>query len=406
MFTLTHNYACYAMVREAARRVRHGDLDTLCTVRGEGASGWAAGEVETDYHQVSIYRGFLMVAVVCYGQKDIRLENVEPRPLEPDEVRIRVAYGGICGSDIHYYHQGGVGDSAIREPMILGHEVSGEVIEVGADVADLDVGTQAALDPARPCRRCARCWEGRRNLCTDMQFLGSASRMPHVQGGFVDQLVLRADQVIPVADETDMLKLSCAEPLSVALHAVNRLGNMIGARVLVTGSGPIGLLTMAALRYAGATEVVATDIEDAALNVAVNEVGVDGAINVKTDRSALDVYAAGGGYFDFAVEASGAPTALHSLFSVVHGGGKILQLGMLPAGKTPAPVNMLQSREIDLIGSFRANDEFQIAVDLITTGRFDVSPILSGIHAVSDAKKALEIAPDRSQVVKLHLAFG
>ena len=274
----------------------------------------------------------------------------------------------------------------------------------------LAVGTQAALDPARPCWRCARCREGRPHLCFDMRFLGSASRMPHVQGGFVDELILRHDQIIPVADDTDMLRLSCAEPLSVALHAVNRLGGgmctVMGSRVLVAGSGPIGLLTMAALKFAGAAEIVATDLEDAALAVAANAIGVQRTINVATDPDALSAYAENGGMFDFAVEAAGAPAALKSLFSVVHRGGRILQLGMLPAGDTAAPVNLLQSREIDLIGSFRANGEFHTAVELITSGAIDVSPILSGVYAAADADEAFAHAADRSRVVKLHLALG
>lgn len=347
-----------------------------------------------------------MIAVVCHGKKDIRIQSVEARPLAADEVRVAIAYGGICGSDIHYYHRGAVGDFAIREPMILGHEVSGEVIEMGAEVSGLAVGTKAALDPARPCWQCERCREGRSNLCSDMLFLGSASREPHVQGGFVEQLVLRKDQIIPVAPDTDMLKLSCAEPLSVALHAVNRLGNVMGSRVLVAGSGPIGLLTMAVCKFAGAAEIVATDLEDAALAVAADSVGVHRTINVGRGMDALAEYENDGGAFDFAVEASGAPAALKSLFGVVHRGGRILQLGMLPAGDTPTPLNVLQSREIDLVGSFRANGEFHTAVDLITSNAIDVSPILSGIYAAADAGDAFDLASDRSKVVKLHLALG
>ena len=346
-----------------------------------------------------------MLAAVCHGKKDLRIEDLEDMPLAPDEVRVSVAYGGICGSDMHYYHRGAVGDFAIREPMTLGHEISGCVVEIGSDVSGLEVGMKAALDPSKPCLSCEFCKDGRSNLCSNMYFLGSAGRFPHVQGGFCQHLVLRKDQVIPVPEETDLLELSVAEPLSVGLHAVKRAGNLMGKRVIVTGSGPIGLLTARSALYAGAREVVCTDIEDAPLQVARARMGVHATVNVATDPLGLSQYGENGGYFDIALEASGSDVALNSLLDVVRRGGCIVQLGMLPPGKVAIPVNFLQTREIDLIGSFRAHDEFRLAVDLIVSGAIDVTPTLSGTYPLSDANTAFELAGDRSRVVKLHLAI-
>lgn len=347
-----------------------------------------------------------MLAAVCYGKKDLRIEDVADRPLGPDEVRVRVAFGGICGSDMHYFHRGAVGDFTVREPFTLGHEISGQVVEVGLAVEGLAPGVKAALDPARPCLVCERCRNGENNLCTDMFFLGSAGRFPHVQGGFSQHLVLRKDQIIPVPDDTDLLKLSVAEPLSVGLHAINRAGNLFGKRVIVTGSGPIGLLTVLSAVKAGAAEVVATDIEDAALAVARDKMGASRTVNVQADPDGLKAFEADGGYFDAAFEASGSPSALSSLFAIVRRGGVVVQLGMLPPGATPIPVNLLQSREINLLGSFRANHEFHQAVDMIVSGAVDVGPILSGTYELSDAVSAFEKAGDRSKVVKLHLAIS
>jgi L-idonate 5-dehydrogenase len=347
-----------------------------------------------------------MLAAVCHGAKDLRIEDVTDRALAPDEVRVAVAYGGICGSDMHYYHRGAVGDFALREPMALGHEISGRVVEWGSAVTGLVRGQKAALNPSRACLGCERCKAGRSNLCADMKFLGSAGRFPHVQGGFAQHLVLRADQVIPVAEETDLLALSVAEPLSVALHAVNRAGSLLGKRVIVTGSGPIGLLTARAAIQAGAAYVVSTDIEDAALSVARDRFGVDATINVRTQPDALAAYGNGADGFDVALEASGSADALRSLFGVVKRGGRIVQLGMLPPGMAELPVNQLQTREIDLVGAFRAHDEFELAVSLITAGKFPVAPILSGTYPLEEARSAFELAGDRSRVVKLHLAIG
>lgn len=346
-----------------------------------------------------------MLAAVCHGKKDLRIEPVMDRPLGAGEVRVAVAFGGICGSDLHYYHRGAVGDFAVREPLTLGHEISGTVLEVGAGVARLVPGQKAALDPSRPCLRCRYCRAGRLNLCTDMWFLGSAGRFPHSQGGFSQHLVLRADQIVPVPASTDLLPLAVAEPLSVGLHAVNRAGALLGRNVIVTGSGPIGLLTACSARLAGAAEVVCTDIEDAALVVARERMGATRTVNVRREPDALAAFEADAGHFDVAFEASGSPDALASLFRVVRRGGRIVQVGMLPPGTAPLPVNVLQSREIEFVGAFRANDEFRHAVALIVDRTIDVSPILSGTWPLARAAEALELAGDRSKVVKLHLAI-
>ncbi|TKD51193.1 L-idonate 5-dehydrogenase [Sphingomonas baiyangensis] len=347
-----------------------------------------------------------MLAAICHGRKDLRVEAVAEQPLAADQVRVAVAYGGICGSDMHYFHRGSVGDFAIREPLTLGHEISGVVVETGAAVTHLEPGMRAALDPSRPCLVCDYCRAGRMNLCTDMLFLGSAGRFPHVQGGFAQHLVLRQDQIIPVPADTDLLALSVAEPLSVGLHAVAQAGPLMGKRVLVTGSGPIGLLTARAALYAGAREVVCTDVEDAALAVASDRIGATRTINVATHPDALSYYAGPAGYFDVAFEASGTQSALLSLFPVLRRGGRIVQVGMLPPGTAQVPINVLQAREIELVGAFRANGEFGLAVDLIVSGAIDVSPVLSGTYPLERAVEAFENAGDRSRVVKLHLVVN
>ncbi|HTV77339.1 MAG TPA: L-idonate 5-dehydrogenase [Steroidobacteraceae bacterium] len=347
-----------------------------------------------------------MLAAVCHAKKDLRIDSLADRPLHADEVRVGVAFGGICGSDLHYYHRGAVGDFALREPMTLGHEISGVVLETGSGVNGLRPGMKAALDPSRPCLTCSYCRAGRSNLCTDMFFLGSAGRYPHVQGGFAEHLVLRQDQIVPVPDDTDLLQLSVAEPLSVGLHAVNRGGPLQGRRVLVTGSGPIGLLTIRAARNAGAVEILATDVAERPLQIARERMGATHTLNVASDATALARYERDGGYFDVAFEASGAPAALASIFKVLRRGGRIVQVGMQPAGTAPVAVNLLQSREFELVGAFRAHDEFRLAVHLIVNRMIDVTGILSGTFPLARAVEALEAAGDRSRFIKLHLALN
>jgi L-idonate 5-dehydrogenase len=347
-----------------------------------------------------------MLAAVCHGKKDLRIDTLPERALVAGEVRVAVAYGGICGSDLHYYHRGAVGDFAVREPLVLGHEISGTVIETGPGVSGLETGARAALDPSRPCLRCRYCRAGRSNLCVDMWFLGSAGRMPHSQGGFSQHLILREDQIIPVPHDANLQQVAMAEPLSVALHAVNQAGTLHGRRIIVTGSGPIGLLIARAARNAGALEVVCTDVEDAPLALALRSMGATGAVNVRRDPQGLARFTTDDAAFDVAFEASGSPDALVSLFRVLRRGGRLVQVGMLPPGTAPVPVNLLQSRELDFIGAFRANGEFRHAVELILRGDVDVAPILSGTYPLARAAEALEQAGDRSKVIKLQLAIS
>jgi L-idonate 5-dehydrogenase len=346
-----------------------------------------------------------MLAAVLHGAKDLRIEPVGDLALEPDEVRLKIAYGGICGSDLSYYFKGRVGEFAVRHPMILGHEVSGEIQELGSAVQGLAVGTRVALDPSRPCLSCEYCRAGRSNLCHQMRFLGSAAVVPHVQGGFAQNLVVRADQCIPVPDGISMRVVACAEPLAVALHGVRRAGDLLGKRVLVTGSGPVGLLCMRTARLAGALEVCATDIFDPPLKIALT-MGAAHVVNVSNDADARSLIDGHGGGFDVALEASGAPSALGLIFQALKRGGRVVQLGMLPSGETPVSINLLQSREFDLVGSFRFHQEFKLAVAMLVAGTVDVTPILSAEFPLAKAASAFAIAGDRTRAIKVHLAIS
>src|SRR3954467_12018381 len=185
-----------------------------------------------------------MRAAVLYAPKDLRIEDVADAPLGPGEVEVRIEAGGICGSDLHYYFDGGFGTVRLREPMILGHEIAGTVSRVGAEVASVKPGQRVAVNPSRPCGTCRYCQEGKQNHCLDMRFYGSAMRFPHVQGGFREVLVCDEAQAVAVPSSTSAAQAAFAEPFAVCLHAVNRAGSLLGRRVLITGAGPIGALTV------------------------------------------------------------------------------------------------------------------------------------------------------------------
>ncbi|MBV1702460.1 MAG: L-idonate 5-dehydrogenase [Hyphomicrobiales bacterium] len=343
-----------------------------------------------------------MRAIVIHQAKDLRIEE---RPVEvpaAGEVAIKLAAGGICGSDLHYYNHGGFGVVRLKEPMILGHEVAGHVVGLGEGVRHLRIGDLVAVSPSRPCGHCEYCGLGLRNHCENMRFYGSAMPFPHIQGAFRENLVALECQCVK-ADGLDAGQAAMAEPLSVCLHATRRAGEMLGKKVLVTGSGPIGCLCVLAARAAGAAEIVVTDLSDAALGFA-RKVGADRVINTRTHPEALAAYAVGKGYFDVLYECSGAAPALAGAIPAMRPRSVIMQLGL--GGDMTLPVQAMTAKEIDLRGSFRFHEEFAIAVKLMQSGAIDVRPLISHTLNLSEAVAAFDLAGDRSQAMKVQLAFA
>lgn len=343
-----------------------------------------------------------MRGVVIHAPKDLRIDDIPVVPPGPGEVRVRIAAGGICGSDMHYYRHGGFGTVRVREPMALGHEIAGTVEEVGAGVAGLVPGLRVAVDPSRPCNVCRYCREGLHRHCLDMHFIGSAMRFPHAQGGFRQSLTVEAIQAVPVADGTTMAEAAMAEPLAVCLHAARQAGPLLGRRVLVTGCGPIGALCVAVARFGGAAEIVATDIATEPLPI-VEAMGATRAVDVAAEPDALAPYAADKGAFDVLFEASGNGAALRSAFDALRPGGIIVQVGL--GGDMTLPMNLLVAKELQLRGTFRFDGEFRLAVALMGKGLIDVKPLVTATLPFEQAVAAFELASDRSRSMKVQLAF-
>jgi L-idonate 5-dehydrogenase len=342
---------------------------------------------------------------VCrlHGQGDLRIDTDTVAPPEAGQVLLAIAAGGICGSDMHYLADGGIGTIRVREPIILGHEASGRVLAVGPGVEGLSEGDGVAINPSRPCGACRFCAEGLEMHCLEMRFNGSAMRLPHEQGLFRDRIVVDASQCIPLPPSADLNAVACAEPLAVCLHALRMAGPVAGKPVLVTGAGPIGALCAAAAAQAGAAEVVVTDIEDAVLAVAL-QMGATRTINVARESEALDAYSAAKGHFHTAFECSAAAPAIASAVMALRPRGTLIQVGV--AGDTPMPVNAIVAKELRLQGTHRFHAEFREAAEAITSGRIDVRPIMTGRYPLEDAAEAFRVASDRSRSVKVHLAFA
>lgn len=343
-----------------------------------------------------------MHALVIHAPLDLRIEDVPTPEPEANQLLVRVRAGGICGSDLHYFNHGGFGTIRIKEPMVLGHEVSGAVSRVGPGVTDMPAGTRISISPSRPCGLCQYCQQGLQNHCLDMRYYGSAMRTPHVQGAFRQEIVIDRSQAHVVADSLSDAEAAMAEPLSVALHAVRRAGPLLGKRVLVTGCGPIGALIVAAARRAGAAMIVATDVNTLPLDSA-KKVGADLAFNIAETPDALQPFAVDKGSFDVLFEASGNAAALRGAFDVLKPRGVIVQVGL--GGDISLPINVIVAKEFDLRGAFRFHEEFAVAVELLNKGLIDVKPLISGIFPYQDSVKAFQTAGDRSKSMKVLVSF-
>jgi L-idonate 5-dehydrogenase len=342
-------------------------------------------------------------ALMCHAALDLRFEHLEPKPLGDAQLRVRIAFGGICGSDLHYYQDGGFGVVRIKQPLALGHEVSGVVEEVGSGASAFKPGERIAVSPSRPCGVCRFCQLGQQNHCLRMRFYGSAMPFPHIQGAFRDSLVIEQHQAHRVADHLSLSEAALAEPLSVGLHAIARAGGVFGKQVLVTGCGPIGSLLIGGLRRAGASRIVAADIAQMPLDCA-RAMGADETINLATQPAALERYKADKGQFDAVFECSGNQRAMLAALDVIAPRGVLVAVGL--GGDMQLPVNHIVAREVDLRGTFRFHAEFANAVQFLNQGLIDVKPVISRVLPFDSAVEAFQLAGDKSKSMKVLIAFG
>jgi L-idonate 5-dehydrogenase len=310
-------------------------------------------------------------AVVVHGANDLRVDDLpDPVPRE-GEVLVAMEWGGICGSDISYWRNGASGTAVLKHPLVLGHEVAGRIVSVGAGVTELEIGQRVTIHPATAAGG----------------YFGSAAFDPHTDGGFSELKVVRAQQVRVLPESVGTERGALAEPLAVAMHAVKRAGEVRGRDVLVNGAGPIGSLVVAAAKYAGAATVVAADVADAPLSIA-RAMGADAVVNLAGgEELPADV--------ELVFEASGAAAALCGVLHATARGGTVVQVGNLPGKAAPATLGDLVTREITWIGSYRFVDEITDAVAAMDNG-LDVTPLITHRYPINEAGQAIAVAADRN----------
>ncbi|GAA3322560.1 L-idonate 5-dehydrogenase [Paeniglutamicibacter sulfureus] len=337
-------------------------------------------------------------AVVAHAAGDLRVEAIEVPAPASHEAQIAIAYGGICGSDLHYWMHGAAGESILKAPMVLGHEIVGTVLAAAADGTGPAAGTRIAVHPATPGGSGARYPEERPNLSPGCTYLGSAARYPHTEGAFATAVNLPSRMLRELPAGLALRDAALAEPAAVAWHAVSRAGGVAGKRVMVIGAGPIGVLAVAVLKRAGAAQIIAVDMFDRPLEIAT-------AAGATTTLKADDVDAIAEIEADVVIEASGNHRGLASAIRGTVRGGRIVMVGLLPSGEQPALISLAITRELELVGSFRFNDEIDEVLGALADGTLDVSAVVTHEFGVDQALAAFAVAKDSAVSGKVLLKF-
>lgn len=339
-----------------------------------------------------------MKAAVLHGVEDLRVEEVPvPELAEPDYCLVKIGACGICGSDVHFFRHGRIGEFVVESPMSLGHESAGTIVEVGAEVKGLEVGDRVAVEPGRTCRKCEFCKTGRYNLCKDVIFLAA----PPYDGAFAEYVAWPADFLFKLPDNVSLEEGAMIEPFSVGLHAARRAGIRGGDWVLVTGSGPIGLCALQAARANGATQVIVADMVESRLEFA-RKFGATDTVNLKSAdiREAVAEITSGRGV-DVVLECSGAVPAVLDAVECVKQGGTVQLVGNFMEELPRIPIQRMVERELTVSGLFRYVNCYPPSIDMISTGAIDLKSLITHRFPLAEAPEAIAwVDENKDKVIK------
>jgi L-iditol 2-dehydrogenase len=326
---------------------------------------------------------------VLRGAGDLVVEE-RPEPVPgPNEVLVRVASVGVCGSDVHYFEHGRIGSYVVDSPLVLGHEASGEVVATGSSVTRLTVGQRVSIEPGVPDFTCAQCLAGRYNLCVGMRFFAT----PPYDGAFAELVTVHEQFAHPVPDGLSDDAAALLEPLSVGLWACHKGQVGAGSRVLVTGAGPVGLVAMQSALALGAASVVVTDVNEHRLALA-RELGATEVV----DTSNTPLFATGLAV-DVLLECSGHPGATADGIRVVAPAGTVVLVGM-GGDEMPLPVSLVQERELTVTGTFRYAHTWPAAIALAASGRIELDRLVTGHYGLDQVAEALSVGRNDPHAVK------
>ena len=337
--------------------------------------------------KVAVMKG---IGKMGFEERDI------PTPKD-NEVLVKLEYVGICGSDLHYYETGAIGDYIVKPPFVLGHEPGGVVVEVGSDVKHLKVGDRVALEPGKTCGHCEFCRQGKYNLCPDVVFFAT----PPVDGVFQEYVAHEADLCFKLPENVSTLEGALIEPLAVGFHAAIQGDAHLGQKAVVMGAGCIGLVSMMALKARGVSEVYVVDIMEKRLDKAM-ELGADGVINgAKEDVLEVVKQLTNGDGMDLVVETAGTEITTRQAIHMAKKGANIVLVGYSKSGEMTLPMSLVLDKELTFKTVFRYRHIYPMAIEAVAAGKVNLKGIVTDIFTLDEAQKAMDYSVNnKADIVK------
>ena len=328
------------------------------------------------------------------------LDQVRPEP-GPGEVRVRVRAVGVCGSDLHYFSEGSIGDAQCVYPMVLGHEPAGEVDKTGAGVTGWSRGDRAVFEPALYCYHCEHCLSGHHNICSNIRFLS----MPQDPGFLREYVILPAANLLPLPAALTFGEGSVAEPLAVALHSIRLAAFQPGETAAVFGGGPIGLLTIAALRLCGASRLWCVEPVAARKDLALR-MGADASVDPSEEPAGVILRDTGGRGVDAVFDCAAKDDTLNQCLRAARNGGRVALTGIPAAQRVPVEFHVMRRKELALFNVRRSNHEPHAALEFLTREPERFRPMLTHGRPLERVQEGFEIAEHyRDGVGKMTIEF-
>ena len=331
---------------------------------------------------------------------DLKKVEIQERPIPApaaNEVLVKVEYVGICGSDLHYFEHGRIGDFIVETPFVLGHEAGGTVVEVGADVKNLKVGDRVAMEPGKTCGECEFCKAGKYNLCKDVIFFAT----PPVDGVFQEYVAHEAGLCFKLPENVSTMEGALIEPLAVGMHAANQGGAHLGQTAVVTGAGCIGLVSLLALKAMGVSKVIVVDIVEKRLQKAL-ELGADVVINGKDeDTVARLMEITDGKGVDLGIETAGSQITASQIIKAAKKGATDVFVGYSPSGEMTLPIGMALDKELTFKTIFRYRNIYPMAIEAVASGKINIKDIVTDYFELDDIQNALDsCVNNKADIVK------
>jgi L-iditol 2-dehydrogenase len=333
-----------------------------------------------------------MKGVGCIGYEKWDI----PTP-KSNEALIKLEYVGICGSDIHYYEHGAIGDYIVKPPFVLGHEASGVVVEIGNEVNNLKVGDRVALEPGKTCGHCEFCKQGLYNLCADVEFFAT----PPIDGVFLEYVAHDANLCFKLPDNVSTLEGALIEPLAVGFHSAGQGNAHIGQTAVVFGAGCIGLMSLLALKAMGVTTIFVIDFVDSRLQKA-KTLGATVVLNgMNTDVVAEIIKLTNGSGIDLTIETSGSEKAAAQAINIAKKGSTIVMVGYSKSGQICMPMSDVLNKELTIKSVFRYRHRYPMSIDAVASKKINIKDVVTNVFEFNDIQQAMDLSvKDKQNIVK------